>query len=141
MIFVKDVMATQLITLTPLDTVKTARETMEKAHIRHLPVLSPEGGFVGLITHRDLLKAALSNFADIPGLVRDEIEDGIPVSEIMRKDVLTIPPDMSIRQAGEILLTHKYGCLPVLDNGYLSGILTEVDFVKLCLAFLEQSAS
>lgn len=141
MIFVKDVMATQLITVTPLDTVKTARETLEKAHIRHLPVLTPEGGFVGLITQRDLFKAALSHFADIPGVVRDEIEGGIPVSEIMCKDVLTVPPNMPVSQAGEIMLTRKYGCLPVLDNGYLSGILTEADFVKLCLAFLEQSAS
>lgn len=140
MLLVKDAMTAWLVTLTPSDSVKTAKEIMKKAHIRHLPVMSPEGGVIGLVTQRDLLKATLSNLADISGFVRDEIEDGVPVSEIMSTDLLTIPPDMPLHQAGKLMLEHKYGCLPVLDNGYLLGILTEVDFLKLCLVFLEQSA-
>jgi len=141
MLLVSDVMTQKLITLSPSDTLKMAREIMKKARIRHLPVLSPQGGFIGLITQRDLLKASLSHFADVQAEVRDEIEASIPVSEIMSTDVLTIPPDMPISQAGELLLAHKFGCLPVLEAGELRGILTEADFVKLCLAFLEQAGS
>ena len=56
----------------------------------------------------------------------------------MSVDLLTVPPDMPLSQAGEILLAHKIGCLPVLEHDQLRGILTESDFVKICLSFLEQ---
>ena len=138
MVCVEDVMTTKLITLSPSDTLKTAREIMQKARIRHLPIVSPKGGFVGLLSQRDLLKASVSNFADVQTDVRDQIEAGIPVSEAMSTEVLTIPPDLPLVQAGELILAHKFGCLPVLDRGQLMGILTESDFVRLCLVFLKQ---
>lgn len=141
MLFVADVMTTKLVTLSPSDSLKTAREIMQKARIRHLPILSPHGGFVGLLSQRDLLKASVSHFADVQADVREQIEAGIPVSEVMAAEVLTIPPDMPLSQAGEILLARKIGCLPVLEYGQLRGILTESDFVKLCLVLLEQQPS
>lgn len=141
MLFVADVMTTKLITLSPSDSLKTAREIMQKARIRHLPILSPHGGFVGLLSQRDLLKASVSHFADMQGDVRDQIESGIPVSEVMVAEALTVPPDMPVAQAGELLIAHKFGCLPVLECGQLRGILTESDFVKLCLVLLERGSS
>lgn len=138
MILVRDVMTEKLITLRPSDSLKTAREIMQRARIRHLPILAPHGGFVGLLSQRDVLKATVSHFADVQADVREQIEAGIPVSEVMATDMLTIPPDMPLSQAGELLLTHKIGCLPVLERGQLCGILTESDFVKICLSFLEK---
>lgn len=139
MLLVSDVMTTKLLTLTTFDSLKTAREIMQKARIRHLPILSQQGGFVGLLSQRDLLKATVSHFADVEPDVREQIEAGIPVSEVMETEVLTVPPDMPLSQAGELLLAHKFGCLPVLERGQLSGILTESDFVKLCLALMAKS--
>ena len=136
MLFVSDVMTSKLLTLNPSDSLKTAGEIMQKARIRHLPVLASHGAFVGLLTQRDLLKAGVSHFADVSAELRAEVEAGIPVSEIMAVNVLTVPPDMPLTQAGELLLAHKIGCLPVLERGRLRGILTESDFVKLCLSFL-----
>jgi len=138
MLLVRDVMTEKLITLRPSDSLKTAREIMQKARIRHLPILSAHGTFVGLLSQRDLLKATVSYFADVQADVREQIEAGIPVSEVMSADLLTIPPDMPLGQAGELLLAHKIGCLPVLEHGQLRGILTESDFVKICLSFLEK---
>lgn len=139
MLRVADVMSTQLITLTPMDSLKKARETMEKHRIRHIPVISSEAGFVGLLSQRDVLKAAVSHFADMQSGVRDEIESGIPIAEAMSAHVVTIPPDTPISVAGKLLLEHKFGCLPVLSNNKLQGILTETDFIKLCLSLLERS--
>lgn len=140
MFLVSDVMSTRLITLTPSDTLKTAREIMQKARIRHLPVMSANGNFVGLVSQRDLLKATVSFFADVQADVREQIEAAIPLSEVMAAEVLTVPPDMPLIKAGELLLAHKFGCLPVLERGQLRGILTESDFVKLALALMEQHA-
>jgi CBS domain-containing membrane protein len=136
MLLVSDVMSVGLITLNPTDTLKTAREIMRRARIRHLPVLSLAGMFVGLLTQRDLLKASVSFFADVPNDELDSIEMGIPVSEIMETQVLMATPDMPLVEAGELMLTHKFGCLPVVEGGVLKGILTESDFVKLCIALL-----
>ncbi len=138
MIRVQDIMTSRLITLSPSDSLKTAREIMHKSRIRHLPVVSSRGGFVGLLSQRDILRASVSLFADMQLEERDQIEDGIPISEVMATEVLTIPPEMPLAQAAELLLAHKFGCLPVLEHGHLRGILTEADFVKLCLAFLEK---
>ncbi|MDL2316861.1 CBS domain-containing protein [Desulfovibrio sp. OttesenSCG-928-A18] len=139
MLRVADVMTTKLTTLHPADSLKTAREIMYKARIRHLPVLSSGGGFVGLLTQRDLLRSTISHFADVGPEEREHIEAGIPVSEAMASEVLTIPPDMLLADAGELMLAHKFGCLPVLEHGQLRGILTESDFVKICLVFMAQS--
>lgn len=138
MLTVADVMTTELFTLSPDDSLKTARDLMRAARIRHLPIVTPDGKFVGLLTQRDLLKASVSYFADIQAELRDEIEAGIPVQEVMATEVLTVPPHLAITQAGELLLAHKFGSLPVLENEKLLGILTEADFVKLCMALLEQ---
>lgn len=139
MLLVADVMTTNLLTLTTSDSLKTAREIMQKARIRHLPILSRAGNFVGLLSQRDLLRATVSHLADVDPNDREQLESGIPVSEVMEAEVLTVPPGMPLSQAGELLLAHKFGCLPVLDRGRLCGILTEADFVKLCLALLGQA--
>lgn len=138
MLLVRDVMTVDLVTLSSVDSLKTAREIMQKARIRHLPVLGPHGAFVGLLSQRDLLKATVSHLADVTTEVQDQLEAGIPVSEVMAVDVLTVPPDTPLTQAGELLLAHKIGCLPVLERGRLRGILTESDFVRLCLSLLEE---
>ncbi len=89
------------------------------------------------MTHRDILSATLSQFAEVDRSTRDEIDAGIPVLEVMRYDVTVVPPWMKLRDARNILLNHKYGCLPVVDDGVLRGIITEADFLKLTIRLME----
>ncbi|MFW5487570.1 MAG: CBS domain-containing protein [Desulfovibrio sp.] len=133
----------QLMTLEPYslhesDNVLSARTLMTGKRIRHIPILTDSGTFSGLVTHRDLLSHAISLLADIDEHTQTEIDSGIPVREIMRRDVLTIGPDIPVRDAAEILLENKYGCLPVLDSGKLVGILTEADFLKLTISLIDE---
>lgn len=137
MLTVTDLMTRETFTLREDDTLKTARSMMSLARIRHIPIVNQDLEFIGLVTHRDILSATISKFADVDKKTRDEIDEGIPVSEIMRTDVTTITPDVSIRDAAEILLNHKYGCLPVLHNRVLAGIITEADFLKLTIRLME----
>ena len=138
MLCVSDIMSVQLITLSPSDSIKAAREIMKVRRIRHLPVVTELNEFVGLLSERDILKASVSNFADLNDDVRDQIEEGIPVAEAMSTEVVTILPQAPLTQAGEILLKYKFGCLPVLENGQLCGILTETDFLKLALRLIDE---
>jgi CBS domain-containing membrane protein len=135
---VSDIMTTVLVTLGPLDSLKTARETMGDCRIRHLPVVTDDREFLGLLSHRDILTASISKFAELNPKIRDQIESGIPVSEVMTAEVVTVSPGTSLAEAGRLLLERKFGCLPVLERGRLEGILTETDFIKLALRLLEE---
>jgi CBS domain-containing membrane protein len=136
MLRVADVMSTGLITLRPIDSLYTARTLMQESRIRHLPVVSTDGAFLGVISQRDLLKASVSQFADVHQDVREQIESGIPVSEVMTVDLLHASPDTPLVEAATTLLRHKVGCLPILEDDNLVGILTEADFVKLAIRLL-----
>lgn len=137
MLKVSDMMTHELFTLRSGDSLKTARQMMNLARIRHIPIVDEAGKFIGLLTHRDILAATISRFAEVDRVTQDEIEAGIPVSEIMRTDVTTVTADTKLRDAAEILLAHKYGCLPVTDRGTLTGIITEADFLKLTISLMD----
>lgn len=137
MLHVQDLMTTNMFTLKKSDSLMAAKSLMELARIRHIPVIEEGNIFVGLITHRDILSSTLSKLADIDRNDRDEIEASIPVSEIMRDDVYTVSPDASLKEAAELLLNHKYGCLPVIEKDMLVGIITEADFLRLTIDLMD----
>ena len=137
MLTTRDLMTEDLIALRNDDSLLAAKQTMEDARIRHLPIVDEAGAFVGLLTHRDLLAASVSRLADIDATTQEEIYAGIPISEVMRSDVAMVTPELPLRQAAEVLLTQKYGCLPVVECGKLVGILTASDFIRLSLELMD----
>jgi CBS domain-containing membrane protein len=141
MFTVADLMTTEIFTLQDLDTLLTARSVMALAKIRHIPIVDSENTFIGLLTHRDILGAAVSKLAEIEQHEQDELDSGIPIREIMRTGVRTVTPDMNLREAAQILLDNKYGCLPVLRGKKLVGILTEADFLALTISLMDTLGS
>ena len=137
MLTTRDLMTEDLIALRLDDTLLAAKQTMEDARIRHLPIVDAAGAFVGLLTHRDLLAASVSRLADIDAQTQEDIYAGIPLAEVMRSDVAMASPELPLRQAAEVLLTQKYGCLPVVECGKLVGILTASDFIRLSLELMD----
>jgi CBS domain-containing membrane protein len=133
---VRDIMSTDLVTLKEDDDLGLAENVMRFGRIRHLPVVK-NGKLVGLVTHRDILRAQVSTLADLPLEDRNELKLSIPASEIMKKDIETIGPDESVLEAAKILKENKYGCLPVVNNRKLVGIITEADFIDLVIRALE----
>ena len=105
--------------------------------IRHLPVVR-DGRLTGLVTHRDLLAASFSIFAEIERNEQRRIFDTVRVVEAMHRDVVTVSPDLGVAKAASILLENKYGCLPVVDDkSTLLGIVTEADFLRLTVRLLK----
>jgi CBS domain-containing membrane protein len=137
MLIVSDLMTTQLFTLLESDSLYTAKQIMEMARVRHVPIVDAKDSFIGLITHRDMLAVAVSRLSDIDPSTQDELDAGIPLREIMRTDVATVSSDTQLRDAAQMLLDHKYGCLPVVDNGKLVGIITEADFLRLTISLMD----
>ncbi|NLW80093.1 MAG: CBS domain-containing protein [Desulfovibrionales bacterium] len=130
---VKNIMTKDVFTLNQHESLSAAKDLMDLARIRHIPIVDNLGNFVGLVTHRDILAATVSKLAEIDREVQDEIEAGIPIHEIMQTDVVTVTADLPLKEAARLLLEEKYGCLPVVSAGKLSGIITEADFLRLTI--------
>jgi len=133
---VRDIMSTDVVTLTEDETLADAKRCMDRGRIRHLPVLR-DRKLVGLVTHRDLLAASFSIFAEVEPAEQRRIFVRVPVVEAMHRDVITVGPDEPVASAARTLLDNKWGCLPVVDDrGNLLGIVTEADFLQLTVRLL-----
>lgn len=137
MMYVKEWMSTPVFSLKETDSLYNARSLMDLQRIRHIPIVNPSNEFIGLVTHRDILSATISQLAELDKETQQEIDAGIPVREIMQTDVQTVSPDTPLQTCAELLLNHKYGCLPVVERGQLIGIITEADFLKLTISLME----
>jgi CBS domain-containing membrane protein len=134
---VKNIMTKDVFTLNQLESLSAAKDLMDLARIRHIPIVDDQGKFVGLLTHRDILAATISELAGIDRETQDEIESGIPIREIMQTDVVTVGAELSLKEAARLLLEEKYGCLPVVCEEKLCGIITEADFLRLTIDLME----
>jgi CBS domain-containing protein len=100
---------------------RAARE-MQFGSFRHLPVVDAEGHVVGVVSQRDVLGAR---------------DSAVMVRDIMTVDVKSVRPETMAHEAAYLLLRHRIGCVPVLDDaGRLVGIVTESDFVRVAYAAL-----
>lgn len=129
-LLVKDLMTTTVHTLEAQSDLTTLYDLMDSEHIRHLPVVDDEGNLVGLVTHRDLLRSALSNNSDVPVSMQRDVFRTVRIEEIMSTTVETTEPDVPLHEAAQVMLENKFGCLPVVEGTHLVGILTEADFVR-----------
>lgn len=113
---VADWMTTKVETVHPRDTLADAEARMRRGRFRRLPVVDDAGALVGILTER-----ALHEHVGYLQTTR--------VTAAMVEKPLTIGPDESIERAAEIILEHKIGGLPVVNNDTLIGIITETDLL------------
>ncbi len=132
-ITVADIMTKRVIYLREEDNLTIISEGMERYNLRHLPVVS-EDKLIGIISHRDLLRLAVSSIeANTPeGKARQEtLNENTFVATVMTRNPVTVTPNTPIWGAARIIVDSKFGCLPVIDEDCrLVGIVTEHDFLK-----------
>ena len=141
MLKIKDIMTSEVFVLHAAQTLELLRSLMRIKHVRHVPIVDPDNTFVGLMTHRDLLAQTISHLAEVDDEEQEYLDRHIHIMNIMKTDVTTVNPEMDVCNAITMLLEHKYGCLPVVTDGKLVGIVTEADFMKLTLDLLRKSES
>ncbi|MDX2433049.1 MAG: CBS domain-containing protein [Desulfobacterales bacterium] len=141
MLKVKDIMTSEVFVLHATQTLELVRSLMRIKHVRHVPIVEPDNTFVGLMTHRDLLAQTISYLADVDEEEQEYLDRNIHIINIMKTDCLTADPEIDVCKAITMLLTHKYGCLPIVSDGKLVGIVTEADFLKLTLDLLRKTES
>ncbi|MCA9605182.1 MAG: CBS domain-containing protein [Myxococcales bacterium] len=122
-------MTTDLFTVRPTDLVDLAASVMDWEHVKHIPVEDDNGHLLGLVTHRSLLRLIARGKAN---------QDPVIVEEIMIRDPETISPDTPTLVAMEKMRENGYGCLPVVDDGKLVGVITQSDLIRVSSRLLEK---
>lgn len=135
---VKDYMSTSLITVSADESLRLAEDIMEMGHIRHLPVVD-NGKLVGIVSQRDLFRSSLSNLLSHKKSDVDLFEESVNLQEIMSNEVITVSPDTPFKEAAALMLSHKFGCLPVVDEkSKLLGLITESDVLRCFVKEVEE---
>ena len=119
---VKDVMEPDTCFLYEEDTILHASKFMKEERIRNLPVVDQNKKLVGLITLREIIETVFHNPDKI--LVRGAM--------LKQEKVTCVELDKDLKDAIEVMMKNKFGCLPVVDNqGKLIGIISEANLLKV----------
>jgi CBS domain-containing protein len=140
MFTVAEIMTREPYSLGPDDSLASARKMMAEHHIRHIPVLSGDGSLIGLVSQRDVLAAEDSTVLNEAG-GPDSRDQYVAISSIMTTPVQSVEESAGLRGTAMHLQKNKLGCLPVLNEGQLVGIITDSDFVAIAINLMEQLES
>jgi acetoin utilization protein AcuB len=135
---VKERMKRDPVTVKKDDSFRYALKLIRKEGIRHLPVIENKR-VVGIVTDRDLRQAAPSPATTLEVHELNFLLERLKIEAIMTKKVITIGQDTSLLEAAKLLLTHKIGCLPVVDGDELVGIITEGDMLRALVEMAERA--
>jgi len=132
---VKEVMVKEVATLDINDELSLANDIMRLGRIRHLPVV--EGSrLVGIISERDLFRSSLAQALGYGGQASRDLMKNLRIKDIMVKEVITVGPETALCEAVRLMMDRKVGCIPVVEDNCLVGLITETDimlqFLKNC---------
>ena len=135
-----EIMTTEVTTVQETDTLLDATMIFVRSTLRHLPVLRDKK-LVGIITERDVKQFAPSILSGISPEEYNQLMESTPIARVMTRDPLTVKPSQSVFEAAKMLSAKRIGCLPVVEDGELRGIITTTDMVKLLVRLMEEQES
>lgn len=130
---VRNWMSEKAITITPQTTLPEAQRIMFEHNIRRLPVMNGEK-LVGIVTLGDIREAKASDATTLSIYELNYLLDQLTTKDFMTPNPITITSDATIAEAARLLVEHKVGGLPVMDDGKLVGIITETDLCHLLMS-------
>ncbi len=125
-----EIMNRTLITVDTHASLRQAQRILDRRNIRHLFVMDGKR-LVGIVTDRDLRKAAPSSKSPLTTSAREEFMDELKVVEVMLRKLITASPSTTVREAAKVMIREKIGCLPVVEGKTLVGIVTETDLLEI----------
>ena len=137
MLTVAEIMTREPYTLTAEHTLLDARNMMAEHHIRHIPIVSSEHVLIGIVSQRDVLATAHSNVFRKQSAAEGQELD-LSLSAVMTHPVQTVEEGASLRGTAMHLQKNYLGCLPVVRDHLLIGIITDSDFVGVAINLMEQ---
>ena len=126
---VREIMMGSPVTLKPEDTLDLANDVISLGRIRHIPV-ADGGRLVGIITERDLIGAAASQLFGLKQKSKSALLKSVLLKDVMKKRVMTVAPETPIKDVAHLMANKKIGCLPVISEGLLVGLVTTTDILR-----------
>lgn len=126
---VRNIMMGSPVTLRPEDTLDLANDVISLGRIRHIPIVE-DGKLVGVVSARDLIGPAASQIFGVKQKTKSALLKTVLIKEIMKKRLITVEPETDIKEAAHLMADHKVGCLPVLKEGSLVGLVTTTDVLR-----------
>jgi len=123
---VRDIMQTKIVTVSVTERMSTVEDIMTLGQVRHMPVVHG-GKLVGVLSHRDLLRASLSELGSFGSETRRAFLHAIEIAQVMSAPPITIGPEASVQLAARLMADNRIGCLPVVEGEELTGLVTESD--------------
>jgi acetoin utilization protein AcuB len=126
---VHEVMTPNPVTIDADMSVSRAVQIMKEQGIRHLPVIDKKKGMIGLVTRESLNRSTPSELTTLSIWEINYQLAKIKIPNAMVKKVFTTTENATVEEAARLMIEHKIGGLPVLREGELVGIVTEVDLL------------
>lgn len=126
-------MTRAVMTLKPTDSLHHAHDRLRKYRINQFPVVH-DGKLVGIVTDRDIREAYPSRLHHIRTEDITEFAEEQSVDQIMTREVITISPEATLREAALRFRQYRLGAFPVMEDGKLIGIITRSDILEALLA-------
>jgi acetoin utilization protein AcuB len=104
---------------------------MDREQVGHLPVLDYDNSLAGIITREDMIKAAPSQATTLDVYELSYLLTKMKVQEIMTKKVITVTENEVVEEAARIMSDKGIGCLPVMRDDLLVGIITDTDLFNV----------
>lgn len=124
---VEEFMTTDLVTVYENDLLELVVDMMDWKKLRYLPVEDKDGNLVGLVTTRHLLRYfTQKGRSPLPGQ-----KEVVSVKDIMINNPITVPASTTMKEAMKLMREKKIGCLPVVKDQELIGLITEMDFLRV----------
>lgn len=125
--YVRDIMTTNVVTIPSSISIADAKRIMEAHKFRRLPVVD-KGKLVGIVTERKLEQVSPSKATSLSVWELSYLLDKTSVKEIMERNVVTVPPDMTAEESLAVAQSNRVGALVVVEDGKVVGISTTNDF-------------
>ncbi|MGE5215937.1 MAG: CBS domain-containing protein [Chloroflexota bacterium] len=126
---VREIMMGSPVTLGPDDNLDLANNVIALGRIRHIPIVDVDK-LVGLISERDLIGAAASQVFGLRQKSKSALLKTVLIKEVMKKHVITVAPDTPIKDTAQLMADKKIGCVPVVSEGALVGLVTTTDILR-----------
>jgi len=126
---VSTIMTKNVVKLNLQDNLTKAETLFKKNKIRHIPVVNGNK-IIGMLSFTDLLRISFVDAVDEDEVIDVTVYNMFTVEQVMAKNLITISPDITIKEAAEILSSREFHALPVVEGDLLVGIVTTTDLIK-----------
>ena len=122
---VREIMMGSPVTLKPDETLDLANDVIFLGRIRHIPIVED-----GLLSERDMMGAAATTIFGLKRKSKSALLKSVLIKDVMKRKVVIVKPDTTIKDVAHLMKEKKIGCVPVVDEGSLVGLVTTTDILR-----------